>query len=112
MHICKICCYKTNRKSNYDYHINRKNPCKSTEEKPSQVIRGQNVDAEGQNVDAGGQNVDAGGQNVDAGGQNVDAGGQNVDAEVHTCDKCSKYLSCDKSLKRHHINCKGLDKTI
>ena len=50
MHICKICCYKTNRKSNYDYHINRKNPCKSTEEKPSHDPSDPNDHAEGPNL--------------------------------------------------------------
>ena len=30
MYICEVCCYKTNRKSNFTDHINRKKPCKAS----------------------------------------------------------------------------------
>ena len=102
MHICKICCYKTNRKSNYEYHTNRKNPCKPSEYADSLEYVGQKVNAEGQKVNAEGQKVNAEGQKVNAEGQKVNAG-------IFTCEKCQKVLSCEKSLKRHHTNCQGIN---
>ena len=98
---CSKCSYTTNRKYNLELHYSRKSACLNR-------LKADSHDPVGQNVYVEGQNVYAKGQKVNVEGQKVNAEGQNVNAEVHTCDKCGKYLSCEKSLKRHHINCKGI----
>jgi hypothetical protein len=93
MYVCEKCNYKTNRKSSFTSHLNRKKPCDGTHVQ--------------QNVDPVQQNVDPVYQNVTPVYQNVTPVQQNVTPDT-ICDKCGKNLCSKQSLNRHLSICTGI----
>ena len=85
MHVCKICGYETNRRSNLLRHQTTRTQCKN-EAEDAVVTNGENQD-----------------------GQNIHVVGQNIHATLK-CSKCCKVLKSKKRLKEHEAKCNGFDK--
>lgn len=102
MYICNICSYKTNRKSNYTYHINRKNPCKSTLSDSSHLSNNPNVANSCPNV----ANLCPDVANSCPDVANLCPDVANSDQNI--CQKCSKYFVTKSGLHKHSKTCKGI----
>ena len=78
-HRCNVCCYETSRIWSYNDHISRSNACEKRLKRTSHKAEKKTIDVVEQNVDI-----------------------------INTCMKCSKVLSCKRSLNEHLNICKGV----
>lgn len=87
-HICNVCNYQTSRKWSYEDHISRSSACEKRLKRTSLIAEEKTIDVVEKKND-------------------VDVVEQNDD-NINKCMKCSKVLSCKKSLKEHLKTCKGV----
>ena len=96
LYSCDMCKYTTNRKSNFNSHLNRKTPCSISSDRNNNIKDGQNNIIDGQN------NI------ID--GQNNIIEKTNIEYEkIIKCNACFKVITKSK-FKRHMSVCKGVPK--
>ena len=93
--MCANCGFGTNKVWTFNYHLNRKKPCKRREPESTNHDRGENVNPGVENVNPGVEN-----------GKNVNINVKNVNP--YECNKCKKNLSSKRSLICHMKVCKGV----
>ena len=112
---CINCSYSTNRKSNYMYHINRKNPCKSMVKKPSgnndKINKIDVNEFEDVNESVYGDDCEFEDDSLCDNDEEeyIIQYCNNIKYKNKTCDKCDKTLSSLQSLKRHMKICNGVN---
>ena len=103
-YLCEHCGYKTNRKWSFDYHINRKKPCKSKEKESindtvSQIPPKSHINGEiPPNFHTNGEILHT---------NSPDPNNSAQEDKINVCKYCDKSFSRIDSLKRHLYTCKA-----
>ena len=99
---CEHCGYSTIRKYDLERHKNRKNPCHKIVNDDDNINARNNLIAP--NINPIAPNINPIAPNI-----NPDAPNINLKSKDNICIKCNKQLSSKYNLKKHILNCKGVD---
>ena len=99
---CHRCCYETDKKQNFEKHINRQNAC---DKRLKRTSGEKNVNPNDKNVNPGEKNVNPNDKNVNPGEKNVNPNNKSI----NNCKYCNKDFSSKSYLMKHEKKCNGLN---